>query len=181
MINVMRDWLNPVLDSIRAMLGRGLYTETYSEGRKLSLFIRHIDGGSDNAAELELAALYNPIYDIEQYGIRFVNSPRHADLLLVTGPLTWSMLGPALTAFKAMPGPKRIVTLGDCAHFGEATDDQYLPFIDSYAVTDLPEEMKAAVIAHIPGNPPNPEMIISVLLSLNLSTKPTPALLEKPS
>jgi Ni,Fe-hydrogenase III small subunit len=169
MISSWLYWLSNFVDGIRALLGRGLYTETHPKASKQSLCIRHIDGGSSNAAELELTALTNPIYDIEQYGIRFVASPRHADLLLITGPLTWSMVGPALAAFRAMPNPKRVVTVGDCAGFADPVDGSLSLFAASYAVAALPDEMKEAIVAHIPGNPPGPAAIIDALLSLNLA------------
>lgn len=108
----------------------------------------------------------NPIYDLAQYGIHFVASPRHADILLITGPLTWSMVGSVKEAFAVMPQPKRIVTMGkfaDFAHLGEEFD----PFFTmSYATTTLPDDMLKAIVAHIPGDPPIPEVIIKTLLAL---------------
>ena len=151
---------------LSALAGRGLYTEAPLSRSKTSLFIRHVDGGSSNIYEMELAALTGPLYDVRQYGIHFVVSPRHADLLLLTGPLTWNMRGPALAAFKAMPTPKRIVTVG---FFPDtAGDDQTVDmlFVDSYAIAPLPGEMRAAVVDHIPGDPPTPELMIEQLLRL---------------
>lgn len=160
-----------VVVAMRRFFGRGLHTEALLvRQRKKSIAIRHLDGGSSNVAELELAALTNPIYDLTQYGIHFVASPRHADLLLVTGPLTWNMLGPACKTFSVMPDPKWIVTIGDFADFAAAGGIPQDPelaalFDDSYAITRLPDEMREAIIAHIPGDPPNPETIVSRLLS----------------
>ncbi len=148
----------------RTLFGQGLHTETRPAARK-SIFLRHLDGGSSNAPEVELTALNNPIYDIEQYGIRFVASPRHADVLLITGPLTWNMLASAIAAFEAMPEPKRIVTVGDCADFLNGVAPCL--FADSYAVVDLPSSMKECIVAHVPGDPPSPEAVLEVLLRLD--------------
>ena len=82
-------------------------------GRSLSL--RLVDAGSCNACELELNALSNPYYDLERFGLRFVASPRHADVLLVTGPVTKNMREALLRTYDAMPAPKWVVAVGDCA------------------------------------------------------------------
>ncbi len=122
-----------------------------------SLAIRMVDAGSCNACELEIQALNNPYYSIEQYGIQFVASPRHADLLLVTGPVTKNMHDALLITYEAMPDPKLVVAIGDCAHCGGI-------FKDSYAVV-------GAVSAVIPVNyvvkgcPPSPCDIISGILA----------------
>lgn len=156
-------WL--ILSRIPALFGIQLATKTLATptGKK-SIFIRHLDGGSTNAVEMELAALTNPIYDLNQYGIRFVASPRHADVLLITGPLTRNMVHVAEATFDAMPSPKRIVTAGDCAdwlHGGSSC-----LFAHSYATVPLPEEMRQAIVLHIPGDPPAPERILQALLTL---------------
>jgi membrane-bound hydrogenase subunit mbhJ len=135
-----------------------------------SLFVRHVDGGSSNVAEAELISLIGPAYNLAGYGISFVSSPSHADVLLFTGPLTRNMLEPALAAFAVMPEPKAIVTVGDWAaltppgedggsrcHLAEA-------FHNSYALVDLPDLMKDAVVAHAAGDPPDPHIIIEALL-----------------
>jgi membrane-bound hydrogenase subunit mbhJ len=151
-------------EHLLSLLGRDLHTETLPVRRsKKSIFIRHLDGGSSNAPEMELTALTNPIYDLAQYGIRFVPSPRHADILLITGPLTWNMLGPAIAAFESMPGPRRIITMGDCASFVEPHSEKNCIFSDSYAVADLPQNMKESVVVHIAGSLPNPQDIIMKL------------------
>jgi Ni,Fe-hydrogenase III small subunit len=80
-----------------------------------SLAIRHVDAGSCNGCEHELNATMNPYYDLQQYGLSVVASPRHADVLLLTGPLTRRMLEPALLAYDAMPRPRLVAALGDCA------------------------------------------------------------------
>ena len=82
-------------------------------GRSLS--IREIDAGSCNGCELEIHAINNPVYDIERFGLKFVASPRHADVLLVTGPVTWNMREALLRTYNATPSPKWVVALGDCA------------------------------------------------------------------
>lgn len=158
------------LQRLPALFGRGIITEApVRRGHKVSLFIRHLDGGSSNIYEAELAMLTSPWYDLGQYGIRIVPSPRHADLLLMTFPLTRNMLGPALATFHAMPTPRRIVTIGAFAP-GRYDQDSLAGLLsNSYAVVDLPQEMKAAVVAHIPGDPPHPTLIIETLLGVSLS------------
>lgn len=132
-----------------------------------SVFIRHLDGGSCNDCELEIAALSNPFYDFERFGFRLVASPRHADILLVTGPFTRSMRAAALEAFLAMPEPRRVVTVGDGFTFADSagsTDEGI--FGGSYAVIPLPEELEEARVAHVPGDPPSPQQILDALLKL---------------
>src|SRR5712671_5614801 len=85
-------------------------------GRSLS--IREVDAGSCNGCELEIHALSNPFYDLERFGLRFVASPRHADVLIVTGPIAKNMREALLRTFNAMPGPKWVVAVGDCAISG---------------------------------------------------------------
>src|SRR4029077_9109422 len=79
-----------------------------------SLAIREIDAGSCNGCELEIHAVNNPVYDIERFGLKFVASPPHADVLLVTGPVTWNMREALLRTYNAAPEPKWVVALGDC-------------------------------------------------------------------
>jgi Ni,Fe-hydrogenase III small subunit len=127
--------------------------------RKRSITIRHVDCGSSNAAEQEIIAMFNPIYDIERYGFHLTASPRHADLLLVTGPLTRNMEGALLAAFYAMPEPRRVVTVGD----------GFRPegiFEGSYAILPMPEQILPAWIAHIRGDPPSPQNILEFLAGL---------------
>jgi Ni,Fe-hydrogenase III small subunit len=126
-----------------------------------SIFIRHLDCGSCNACELELNALLNPVYDIGQYGIHFEASPRHADVLIMTGPYTRNLDEAARLTLEAMPVP-RVITFGDC------TDEEGV-FAKSYAVVEHPPEMRSAIEStgiHIPGCPPPPEKILEVLLKL---------------
>src|SRR5450631_44523 len=81
-----------------------------------SLAIREIDAGSCNGCELEIHALNNPVYDVERFGLKFVASPRHADVLMVTGPVTWNMKIALERAYAAAPAPKWVVAIGDCAN-----------------------------------------------------------------
>src|SRR5437667_11448675 len=111
-----------------------------------SLAIREVDAGSCNGCELKIHALNNPIYDIERFGIRFVASPRHADVLLVTGPVTRNMREALDRTYNATPDPKWVVAVGDCALDGGI-------FAGSYAVVGG----VAAVVPvdlHIRGCPP---------------------------
>ncbi|MFB9947457.1 NADH-quinone oxidoreductase subunit B family protein [Rhizobium puerariae] len=123
-----------------------------------SLSIRAVDAGSCNGCELEMHALSNAFYDIERFGIRFVASPRHADVLMVTGPLTRNMGEALRRTYDATPGPKWVVALGDCARDGGC-------FAGSYAV--LGGVSKAVPVdLHIPGCPPSPADILKGLLAL---------------
>ena len=80
-----------------------------------SLAIREVDAGSCNGCELEIHAINNPVYDVERFGLKFVASPRHADVLLVTGPVTWNMREALERTYTATPEPKWVVAVGDCA------------------------------------------------------------------
>ena len=123
-----------------------------------SLAIRQVDAGSDNACEQELVALSNSFYDVERFGIHFVASPRHADMLLITGPLTRNMATAVKHAYDATPEPKIIVTVGDDALDGGI-------FKGSYATLDGVSSAMP-VHYHIPGDPPSPMTILRHLLSL---------------
>lgn len=123
-----------------------------------SLAIRHVNTGSCNGCELELRALGNVFYDLERFGLRFVESPRHADVLLTTGPLTHNLRRALEQAWDATPDPKWVVAVGDCAVDGGV-------FRGSYAVlggTGLSVPIDLA----IPGCPPTPARILSGLRSL---------------
>jgi len=117
-----------------------------------SLAVRHVDAGSCNGCELELNALGNPYYSIESQGIKFVASPRHADLLLVTGPVTCAMKEALKTTHAAVPSPKRVVAVGDCARNGGV-------FKESYAIVGGVDKVLPVDI-HVPGCPPEPSAII---------------------
>lgn len=121
-----------------------------------SLAIRVVSAGSSNAEEQELAALSNPYYDIERFGIRFVASPRHADMLMVTGPVSVNMADALRHTYEAMPSPKLVVAVGDGAIHGSV-------FKGSYAVHDRASDI-VPVDFSIPGDPPSPKTIIASLL-----------------
>ena len=123
-----------------------------------SMAIREIDTGSDGSPEIELVNLTNPAYDIEQYGITFVASPRHADVLLVTGPVTCAMANPLRKAYESAPSPKWVIALGDDA-CGIGI------FRESYAVIGSVDKV-IPVDIKIPGNPPTPLRILRGLLDL---------------
>ena len=125
-------------------------------GRSLS--IREIDAGSCNGCELEIHALNNAYYDVERFGLRFVASPRHADVLLVTGPVTWNMREALLRTYNATPEPKWVVALGDCAvNCGVFAGS---PAVVGPLADILPVDL------HVPGCPPTPTAMLQGLLAL---------------
>jgi Ni,Fe-hydrogenase III small subunit len=125
-------------------------------GRSLS--IRQVDAGSCNGCELEIHALGNAFYDLERFGLRFVASPRHADVLLVTGPVTRNMREALLRTYNATPDPKWVVAVGACAFDGGI-------FADSYACVGGVSSM-VPVDLHIRGCPPSPVQLLEGLLAL---------------
>lgn len=125
---------------------------------KGSLAIRQVDAGSDNACEQELVALSNAFYDVERFGIHFVASPKHADMLLVTGPVTRNMAKSLKNAYECTPNPKIIVAVGDDAINGGL-------FKNSYAVLDGIDNV-IPVNYQIPGDPPSPKTILVSLLKI---------------
>ncbi len=125
-------------------------------GRSLS--IREVDAGSCNGCELEIHALSNAYYDIERFGLRFVASPRHADLLLVTGPVTRNMAAALRLTWEATPDPKWVVAVGDCADDGGC-------FKGSYAVAGGVAAVVPVDLV-IPGCPPRPLEILRGLVGL---------------
>lgn len=128
--------------------------------RKLgrSLAIREVDAGSCNGCELEIHALNNPVYDVERFGLKFVASPRHADVLMVTGPVTWNMKIALERTYAATPSPKWVVALGDCAANCGV-------FAGSYATVG-PVSAVIPVDLHISGCPPEPVVILQSLMAL---------------
>ncbi|HFD13229.1 MAG TPA: NADH-quinone oxidoreductase subunit NuoB [Crenotrichaceae bacterium] len=123
-----------------------------------SLAIREVDAGSCNGCELEIHAMNNPLYDAERYGIHFVASPRHADVLLVTGPVSRHMQTALLRTYEATPSPKWVVAVGDCAVCGGEFGGSYA---SCGAVANvIPVDMT------IPGCPPTPETLLKALLGL---------------
>ena len=125
-------------------------------GRSLS--IREVDAGSCNGCELEIHALNNAYYDVERFGLRFVASPRHADVLMVTGPVTKNMREALERTYHATPNPKWVVAVGDCARNGGC-------FAGSYAVVGGVSKV-IPVDLHIPGCPPAPTAMLQGLLAL---------------
>ena len=123
-----------------------------------SLAIREVDAGSCNGCELEIHALNNAFYDLERFGLRFVASPRHADVLLVTGPVTRNMREALERTYRATPDPKWVVALGDCAANGGV-------FAGSYAVVGGVSDV-LPVDLHIRGCPPPPIEILKGLIAL---------------
>jgi len=134
-------------------------------GRSLS--IREVDAGSCNGCELEIHALGNVFYDLERYGLRFVASPRHADVLLVTGPVTKNMREALERTYNATPNPKWVVAVGDCALDGGI-------FATSYAVAGGVSAV-VPVDLHIRGCPPTPLQLLKGLLALLEPEEAAPA------
>jgi Ni,Fe-hydrogenase III small subunit len=130
-----------------------------------SLAIRQVDAGSCNGCELEIHALNNAFYDFERFGLRFVASPRHADVLLVTGPVTKNMREALERTYAATPDPKWVVAVGDCALDGGM-------FAGSYACVGGVSAV-IPVDLHIRGCPPSPTQLLQGLIALmedNVST-----------
>ena len=121
-----------------------------------SLAIRMADSGSCNACEAECNALANPYYDLERLGIYFVASPRHADVLLLSGLMTFNMTPHVIDAYRQMPEPKWVITIGDCPLM-------QAPFDKTFAI-NAPAENHLPIAHHIPGCPPDPAEIIKGLL-----------------
>jgi len=126
--------------------------------RGRSLAVRHVDCGSCNGCEHELILASSPYSDLQRFGIGIVASPRHADVLLVTGPVTTRMRSPLLTAYAAMPEPRRVVALGDCAVGTDilGSPDEIVGPADAVLPVDL----------RIAGCPPTPDTIAAALLEL---------------
>ena len=147
----------PVRDDEVEAIGREIRT-TIDAAFGRSLAIRELDTGSDNATEIEINNLNNPLYDVERFGITFVASPRHADILLVTGAVTHNMAIAAKKTYDAMPSPKFVVAVGDDACTGGI-------FAGTYAVLGGADNV-FPVDLKIPGNPPTPTQILAGLLAL---------------
>ena len=139
-----------IQDEILRMLGR-------------ALVIREVDAGSCNGCELEIHAMNGPRYNLEGLGIRFAASPRHADLLLVTGPVSINMREPLRIAYEAMPGPKLVVAVGDCGCDGGV-------FGESYASVGGVAKV-IPVDVTVPGCPPPPVAILQGIITA-VATRP---------
>lgn len=146
----LRTQASQVNDELLALLGR-------------ALAIRHVDAGSCNGCELEIHALNNPYYNIEGLGIRFVASPRHADLLLVTGPVSRNMEEALARTYEAMPQPKLVVAAGDCGCNGGI-------FGESYATVGGVSRVLPVDVA-VPGCPPAPGEILRAILTAVTSAR----------
>ncbi|MBU0630077.1 MAG: NADH-quinone oxidoreductase subunit B family protein [Candidatus Margulisbacteria bacterium] len=155
---------------IAARLARGIVTqpiEYEKRGAELkdliaakfsrSFFIRDVDTGSCGACESEIIAATNPLYDLQRYGVSFVASPRHADALLVTGPVSKNMVLALKKTYDAMPEPKLVISAGDCALNGGVFKGSY--YIAGGVNAVLP------VTLHIPGCPPTPLTLVKALIS----------------
>jgi Ni,Fe-hydrogenase III small subunit/NAD-dependent dihydropyrimidine dehydrogenase PreA subunit len=140
---------HPAMDraarEIRTLLGRALN-------------IRQVDAGSCNGCEAEIGALTNPYYDLERFGIHFVASPKHADMLLVTGPVTRNMAEALKHTYEATPAPRLVVAVGACGCTGGV-------FAGSYAVVGAVDKV-IPVDGFIPGCPPTPSMLITGILNV---------------
>ncbi|WP_208648514.1 NADH-quinone oxidoreductase subunit B family protein [Micromonospora inaquosa] len=124
-----------------------------------SVQVRHVDAGSCNGCEIELGQAFSPVYDAERHGVRLVASPRHADVLTVTGPVTVNMAGPLRKTYEAMPEPRLVVAVGDCAR-------DCGMFAGGYGVHG-PVATVVPVDLQVPGCPPEPAAIVSALRRLS--------------
>jgi len=156
------DWAFGVRDRADLVIATGTAPPTAASsgesrtGFRRSLHIRHVDAGSCNGCESELQALNNPFYNLHRLGIFFTASPRFADLLLVTGPVTYAMREPLRRAYEAMPEPRWVMAVGTCAVSGALTGGGYT---GGNGLEDvLPVDL------YLPGSPPNPAAIIEALL-----------------
>jgi Ni,Fe-hydrogenase III small subunit len=123
-----------------------------------SVQLRHVDAGSCNGCEIEISSAFGPVYDAERYGARLVASPRHADALLVTGPVTRNMAEPLRRTYDAVPAPKVVVAVGDCARNCGV-------FAGAYGVAGAVSDLVDVDVA-VPGCPPPPEAIVAALRGL---------------
>jgi Ni,Fe-hydrogenase III small subunit len=123
-----------------------------------SLQVRHVDAGSCNGCEIEIGQAFSPVYDAERFGARLVASPRHADAITVTGPVTVNMARALRSTYEAMPEPGLVISVGDCARTCGA-------FAGAHGVAG-PVDDVVPVDVHVPGCPPEPEQIVRALRGL---------------
>jgi Ni,Fe-hydrogenase III small subunit len=123
-----------------------------------SLQVRHVDAGSCNGCEIEIGQAFSPVYDAERFGTRLVASPRHADAITVTGPVTVNMAAALRATYEAMPEPRLVIAIGDCARNCGA-------FAGGHAVVG-PVDDVVPVDVHVPGCPPEPDQIVAALRGL---------------
>ncbi|HWR37870.1 MAG TPA: NADH-quinone oxidoreductase subunit NuoB [Patescibacteria group bacterium] len=142
-------------DSLQEELGTALLRRTRKLLRR-SLQIRHVDAGSCNACDFEMNALSNPFYDLQQYGIDFVASPRHADMLMVTGVVTRNLTQALMMTYEAVPAPKLVMAVGACAATGKT-------YGESYAIRGGADAV-VPVDIYVPGCPPRPAALLYALL-----------------
>jgi Ni,Fe-hydrogenase III small subunit len=147
-----------VTEPASACVPSGEPPPTAAAGLRGSLQVRHVDAGSCNGCELEVASAFGPVYDAERFGVRLVASPRHADALLVTGPVTKNMAVPLAKTLDATPSPKLVIALGDCARDCGV-------FRGGYGVEGAVGDV-VPVDVEIPGCPPDPTTILRALRRL---------------
>jgi formate hydrogenlyase subunit 7 len=123
-----------------------------------SVQVRHVDAGSCNGCEIEISSAFGPVYDAERYGARLVASPRHADALLVTGVVTRNMEQPLLNTLAAVPEPRVVIAVGDCARNCGL-------LAGGYGVVGAVSDV-VPVDVEVPGCPPRPEQIVAALRSV---------------
>lgn len=150
---------------LKRSLKQGRLTENFANqdsshlhSIKQSWHIRHLDCGSCNGCDWEMTALLNSVYDLQRFGFDFVASPRHADILMCTGPMAAQLKQAAESTYEATPHPKRVIAVGDCAVNGGV-------FQEAYAVRKGVGEVLSVNLV-IPGCPPSPEEILKALLTL---------------
>lgn len=155
-----------MIDKIRS-IGRVAEPATEAPAQRLpaaaglggSVQVRHVDAGSCNGCEIEIGQAFSPVYDAERHGLRLVASPRHADVLTVTGPVTLNMAEPLRTTYEAMPRPRMVAAVGDCAR-------DCGMFAGGYGVLG-PVSDVVPVDMQVPGCPPEPAAIVAALRSLS--------------
>ena len=136
---------------------RQITSEIIKEKLGRSLHVRHLDAGSCNACDFEMGAMSNPVYDLHRFGVHFDASPRHADLLMVTGVVTRNLEEALRKSYEAMPEPKLVLACGACAAGGNT-------YGESYAVVGAADKV-VPVDLYVPGCPPRPSAMIAALLA----------------